>query len=44
MARCNAELCPMWDGETCPCQTYGLDPDDLPTSGIYTTTVPPEED
>jgi hypothetical protein len=26
----------MWDGDTCPCATFGLDPDDLPTSGIFT--------
>ena len=34
--RCNAELCPMWDGDGCPCATFGLDPDDAPTSGIFT--------
>ena len=34
----------MWDGDSCPCQTYGLDPDDLPTSEIYSITLPPEED
>lgn len=37
---CDAELCPMWDGEGCPCETFGLDKDDLPTDGVFTTEVP----
>jgi hypothetical protein len=26
----------MWDGDSCPCETFGFDKDDLPTDGIYT--------
>lgn len=26
----------MWDGHGCPCEAFGLDPDDLPTDGIFT--------
>lgn len=37
---CNQEQCPMWDGHTCPCATFGLDKDDLPTSGVYSVEVP----
>ena len=44
MRTCDAELCPMWDGDGCPCRAYGLDPNDLPISGIYTITAPSEED
>lgn len=33
--RCDQELCPVWDGDSCPCDTFGLDRDDLPTSGVY---------
>ncbi|MBZ4497986.1 pilus assembly protein [Dermacoccus sp. Tok2021] len=36
---CRAELCPMWDGDTCPCETFGIDPDNPPRSGIFTTTA-----
>lgn len=36
---CRAEECPMWDGDTCPCETFGLDPDDLPASGVFTVEV-----
>lgn len=25
----------MWDGEGCPCATFGLDRNDLPTSGVF---------
>lgn len=28
----------MWDGDTCPCDTFGLNPDDLPKDGIFTVT------
>lgn len=38
--RCEQELCPMWDGDGCPCAAFGLDPDDLPTDGIFTITAP----
>lgn len=31
MSACRAEECPMWDGDGCPCRTFDLDPDDLPT-------------
>lgn len=39
MSGCRAEECPMWDGDTCPCDTFGLDPDDLPRDGVFTTTI-----
>ena len=29
----------MWDGLGCPCEAFGLDRDDLPTDGTFTTTV-----
>lgn len=32
---CDAELCPMWDGHSCPCDTYGLDRDNLPHHGMF---------
>ena len=35
VSRCDAELCPMWDGETCPCDTFDLDRDNLPTNGTF---------
>lgn len=40
MSDCDAELCTMWDGEGCPCERFGLDKDDPPTDGIFTTEVP----
>jgi hypothetical protein len=40
--RCDQEMCPMWDGDGCPCNTFDLDPDDLPTSGIFTIEFPNE--
>lgn len=40
---CNAELCPMWDGDTCPCDTYGLDRDNLPRNGTFTRTTDEDE-
>lgn len=40
MARCDAELCPMWDGHSCPCATFGLDHDDLPTDGVFAVEHP----
>lgn len=33
----------MWDGDSCPCEAFGLDPDDLPTSGVFTALIGPEE-
>jgi hypothetical protein len=30
------EECPMWDGDGCPCKTFELDRDNLPTSGVFT--------
>lgn len=36
---CKAEFCPMWDGDTCPCETFGLDPENLPRKGTFTRTV-----
>lgn len=35
---CRAELCPMWDGDSCPCETFDLDPDNPPRNGTFTTT------
>lgn len=29
----------MWDGDTCPCDTFGLDPDEPPTRGVFTVTT-----
>lgn len=42
MADCAAELCPMWDGHGCPCETFGLDPDNPPTDGVFTIEIPQE--
>lgn len=25
MARCEAEMCPYWDGHGCPCEEFGID-------------------
>ena len=36
MSNCDQEMCPMWDGDSCPCATFELDRDDLPTSGVFT--------
>ena len=33
---CDQEMCPMWDGDGCPCDLFGLERDDLSTGGIYT--------
>jgi hypothetical protein len=40
--RCDQEMCPMWDGDGCPCDTFDLDRDDLPTSGVFTVEIPNE--
>lgn len=40
MARCDQEMCPMWDGDGCPCDRFGLDRDDLPTHGTWTIDTP----
>lgn len=29
----------MWDGDGCPCARFGLDRDDLPTSGRFTAEL-----
>lgn len=29
----------MWGGSGCLCETFGLDPDNLPRSGTYTVTL-----
>ena len=34
----------MWDGDTCPCETFGLDPDDLPTDGVFAIAWPNDTD
>lgn len=44
MRGCRAELCPIWDGHTCPCETFGFDPDDLPTDGIFTVEIGGDEE
>ena len=44
MNRCDQEMCPMWDGEGCPCATFHLDRDDLPTDGVFTVTWPAQDD
>ena len=25
----------MWDGDGCPCNTFGFDRDDLPVDGVF---------
>lgn len=35
---CDQEMCPMWDGDGCPCARFGLDRNDLPTDGTFTVT------
>ncbi|OFJ51407.1 hypothetical protein BEL07_22815 [Mycolicibacterium grossiae] len=35
ISRCDAEMCPLWDGETCPCDTFGLDRANLPVNGTF---------
>lgn len=35
---CKAEDCPMWDGHSCPCAAFDLDPDDLPEHGTFSVT------
>lgn len=35
---CDQELCPMWDGDGCPCTAFGLDRNALPTDGVFTAT------
>lgn len=42
MSQCDAELCPVWDGDGCPCERFGLDRDDLPTHGIFSYEVSDE--
>jgi hypothetical protein len=34
------EDCPMWDGDGCPCNTFSLDRDDLPASGVFAVEAP----
>ena len=38
MSACEQEMCPMWDGDGCPCARFNLDKTDLPTDGTFTTT------
>lgn len=33
---CGQEMCPMWDGDSCPCDTFGLERSDLPAGGTFT--------
>lgn len=35
MSNCDQELCPMWDGDGCPCAMFGLDKEDLPSDGVF---------
>lgn len=37
---CDQELCPMWDGEGCPCAVFRLDRDHLPERGVFSIEVP----
>jgi hypothetical protein len=32
----------MWDGDTCPCDTFGLDRDNLPLDGTFTVEYLPQ--
>ncbi len=34
--RCAMELWPNWDGDTCPCETFGLEPGVPAPDGTYT--------
>lgn len=43
MSRCDAELCPMWDGDGCPCEAFGLDRDDLPRDGVFVREMPGDD-
>lgn len=38
--RCDMEMCPMWDGNGCPCGTFDLDRNNLPNSGVFTIEFP----
>lgn len=42
MTDCAAEVCPMWNGHGCPCEAFGLDPDNPPTDGVFTIEIPQE--
>ncbi|WP_174250009.1 hypothetical protein [Pimelobacter simplex] len=42
--RCDQEMCPMWDGDGCPCVTFDLDRDDLPMSGFFSVTTEEGDD
>lgn len=33
----------MWDGHGCPCEAFGLDPDNPPTDGVFTIETPKED-
>lgn len=35
MSNCLAEMCPMWDGYSYPCQTFDIDPENLPANGVF---------
>lgn len=39
MRRCEAEMCPMWDGDGCPCATFGFETDNLPADGVFAIEV-----
>jgi hypothetical protein len=34
----------MWDGDTCPCTTFNLDRDNLPTDGTFVTETSNRKD
>lgn len=42
--RCEQEMCPMWDGDGCPCARFGFDPEDLPTEGVFTAGPEGDDD
>lgn len=37
---CKAELCPMWGGDDCLCDVFGLDLNNPPRNGTFTVTAP----
>lgn len=37
---CKAELCPMWGGDGCLCDVFGLDPENPPRTGTFSVSVP----
>ena len=40
---CKAELCPMWGGDACLCDVFGIDPGNPPCNGTFSVIVPDNE-